>query len=48
MREMKADGIKGKILKFGLILVYPLWWLFSKSAKEGSQTTLYTLLAEDV
>jgi len=31
-----------------LIIFYPIFWLISKDSKQGAQTTLYTLLAEDV
>lgn len=48
MREMESDGIKGWILKIGLLVAYPFWWLISKSAFEGSQTTLFTLFSENV
>lgn len=45
---MMSDGIKGKILNLILLIVFPLWWLFSKSSYEGCQTTLYTLLSDGV
>jgi NAD(P)-dependent dehydrogenase (short-subunit alcohol dehydrogenase family) len=48
MRELKGDGIKGQILKVLLVVVYPLWWLISKSSYEGAQTTLFTTLSDKV
>lgn len=48
MRDMKADGLKGKIMSILMVVIYPVWWLFTKSSVEGSQTTLYTLLSDDV
>lgn len=32
MREITGDGIKGQILKFMLIVLYPVWWLVSKNS----------------
>jgi hypothetical protein len=31
-----------------LYAVFPLWWFISKSALQGSQTTLFTLLSDEV
>lgn len=46
LREMTADGLKGVFFENVLRLVWPLWWLFSKSARQGASTTLYTLLSD--
>jgi hypothetical protein len=48
MREMEGDGFKGQLLKVGLVVAFPIWWLVSKSAFEGCQTTLFTLLSDAV
>lgn len=45
MREIMDDGLKGKVLYILLLAVFPIWWLISKSAYEGCQTTLYTILS---
>jgi NAD(P)-dependent dehydrogenase (short-subunit alcohol dehydrogenase family) len=47
MREMMDDGLKGSLLYILLLAVFPLWWLVSKSAYEGCQTTLYTVLSPE-
>ena len=46
-REMKSEG-KGKFVFAFMMLCYPIYWLFSKSAWEGCQTTLHTTLSENV
>lgn len=48
MREIQSDGIKGKIATLFLYAVFPIWWFFSKSAYQGSLTTLFTLLSDSV
>lgn len=48
MREMEGDGLKGQLLKVGLVVAFPFWWLISKSSFEGCQTTLFTLLSDQV
>lgn len=45
---MEADGVKGKLMQIVMFFAYPVWWLFSKSSFEGSQTTLFTLLSDNV
>ncbi len=48
MREIQSDGLKGKLSKVALQILFPIWWLFSKSSSEGNQTTMYTLLSDKV
>lgn len=31
-----------------MVVLYPLYWLFTKDCRQGAQTTLYTLFADDV
>ena len=34
-------------MKLGKWLFYPIYYLITKSAKEGAQTTLYTILEDE-
>jgi NAD(P)-dependent dehydrogenase (short-subunit alcohol dehydrogenase family) len=48
MREIKGDGLLGQLVKVFFVFAFPVWWLISKSSFEGCQTTLYTLLSDEV
>lgn len=47
LREIQSEGI-GKFLKIVMIVIHPIYWLFTKSPWEGCQTTLHTALSPDV
>lgn len=47
LREIQSEGI-GKLLAVVMILIHPMYWLFTKSPWEGCQTTLHTALSPDV
>ena len=47
-REMRSEGF-GKFMYYVMnLLMYPLYWLMSKSAWNGCQTTLHCALSEKV
>jgi hypothetical protein len=48
LREKINNGLSGKILNIALIIVWPIYCFFTKSAVDGNQTTMYTLLSEDI
>lgn len=45
MREKLSDGIKGKIMGLIMTAMWPIYCFFTKSAEQGSFTTLFTLLS---
>lgn len=48
LRDMTSETLVGKCIGMCLTLVYPIYMFFTKSAFQGSQTTMYTLLSDDV
>jgi len=45
LRETLSAGIIGKLLGWILTAVWPIYCFFTKSAQQGSETTLFTLLS---
>jgi len=47
-KYMESDGIKGLISKYSLKFFWPIYCIFTKSAREGNQTTMFCLLSSSV
>lgn len=47
LREIKAEG-PGKYLGIFMTVIYPIYWLLTKSSWQGCQTTLHAALSPDV
>ena len=44
--KVNRNYTQGALMNIAITSVYPLWWYFSKSANEGSQTTLFCALED--